>query len=426
MITLNPHILTLKESATLKINQKALQDRSLGKPIVHFGFGQSPFPVPPMMIEELKKQAYQKDYLPTRGLVPLRKQIANYYREKKGYDLNAQEVVIGPGSKELLFQALFILKGDVIIPAPSWVSYGPQVASCGRPVHLIIGEEKHHYKLQAAQLADYCNDKLGEGSKILVLNSPNNPTGAVYSKEEILEIVEVCKDHGIIIISDEIYGDINYYPEQGQGPFAYYPEGVIITGGLSKSHSAGGWRLGFLAASSHREDFLSALSSLISETYSCVSSPIQHAAQIAYSLHPEIEAQITLCSKIHRCTGNYMANRFRQMGVSVSDPKGAFYLFVNFMPLRDALKETYSVETSDRLVEVLYKEIQLAILPGTDFYMPPRFLGARVATVDYDGEAVFKAAQEARSLDHKFVEAHCPRIVEGMNRLEKFFSTVSR
>ena len=422
---INPNVLSLKESATLKINQKALGDRQAGKPIVHFGFGQSPFPIPAPMREELKREAHQKDYLPTLGLLSLREQIATYYREKRGYSLSANEIAIGPGSKELIFDTLFVLPGDVLIPAPSWVSYGPQVTACGRSFHSLICDEKNHYKLRAADLSDYCTGQLRPGQKILIINSPNNPTGAVYSDEEIAQIADVCRRHNIIVISDEIYGEINFSGKKHQNSFlSLYPEGTIMTAGLSKSHSAGGWRLGFLAVSPQLRSFLDALTTLISETSSSVCAPIQHAAKTAYSQHPEIERQISLCSRIHRSTGLYMAKGFKEMGAVLSDPQGGFYLFPHFNRFQNQLKKKYDVDTSEQLTELIYDKIQVAILPSSDFYMPPHFLGARVTSVDYDGATVLQAAESASDIDSSFVEKHCPQIAEGMSRLANFFSTL--
>ena len=418
---LNPNIQFLKESATLKINQQVLSDRSQGKPIIHFGFGESPFPVPLALQKELGRQAHQNHYLPTRGLLPLRKCIAEYYQKKWKYNFLPEQILIGPGSKELIFQALFILRGDVLIPAPSWVSYGPQVLAMGRQFHTLICHEKDHYKLRADTLSDYCRS-LGHGQKVLIMNSPHNPTGAVYEDDEIASIVEVCRKQNIIIISDEIYKEVDFSDRIKKGVFSLYPEGTVVTSGISKAQSSGGWRLGFLAASSHFNDFLLALSTMISETYSSVSAPIQYAAMTAYSDHPEVNEQVALCRKIHACTGKYMAKRFLQMGASVCPPQGAFYLFPHLNRFKDSLEEQFKVKTSLQLVNLIYKKIQLALLPASDFYMPEDFLAFRAATVDYDGPAVLLAARRSNQLDHRFVKEHCPRITEGMDRLEDFLS----
>ena len=164
---------------------------------------------------------------------------------------------------------------------------------------------------------------------------------------------------------------------------------------------------------------------MISETYSSVSAPIQYAAIVAYSHHPEIVKQLALCLKIHACTGRYMAQRLKKIGAHVCEPQGAFYLFPHFNRFKNSLEEQFAVKTSTQLTQLIYEKIQLALLPGSAFYMPEDFLATRVATVDYDGSAVLKAAQQGAQLDHHFVEKYCPHIALGMDRLSDFFSRLT-
>jgi aspartate aminotransferase len=155
-VDINPDIINLKESSTLKINQTVRKLRSEGKEVAHFGFGQSPFPVHPLIVEELRKYAGEKDYLPTLGLLELREAIVNYYKGLYGYNFTVDTVCVGPGSKELIFQALFVLEGTVIVPAPSWVSYGPQVNAKGKHITRVITKKENNYKLQGEELAQVC------------------------------------------------------------------------------------------------------------------------------------------------------------------------------------------------------------------------------------------------------------------------------
>ena len=241
-IELDPNIYSLKESATLKINQQVLSDRNQGKSIIHFGFGESPFPVPLPLQQELRRQAHQKHYLSTRGLWPLRERIAQYYQKELGYDFAPEQVVIGPGSKELIFQSLFILTGDVLIPAPSWVSYGPQAQMKGRQFHTLICDEKDHYKLRADTLYDYCKG-LDRSQKVLIINSPNNPTGAMYDDDEIAALVEVCKRQKIVVISDEIYREVDFSGKKKGGFSLSTPREPWLLADLARPipQGAGDW-----------------------------------------------------------------------------------------------------------------------------------------------------------------------------------------
>lgn len=144
---LNPLVLSLKESATLAINLKALKLRQQGENIVHFGFGQSPFPVPEIIQEALRNNADKKDYLPTQGLPELCEAVATFYREQFGYDFKPHEVCIGPGSKELIFQIFYLMEGPLLVPVPSWVSYGPQAALRGKEIIPIQTSRENNYRI---------------------------------------------------------------------------------------------------------------------------------------------------------------------------------------------------------------------------------------------------------------------------------------
>ena len=161
---------------------------------------------------------------------------------------------------------------------------------------------------------------------------------------------------------------------------------------------------------------------MISETYSAVSAPIQYAAMMAYSGHPEIVQYLDTCRKVHAAVGVYMAGRLRAMGATVSDPQGAFYLLAHCGRFAAPLKAQYGVRTSGEMAQLIYEKTRVATLPASDFYMPEEFLGMRLTSVDYDGQWVLGEAERAFWIDRDFVQEYCPRIVQGMDRLRDFFS----
>lgn len=421
-LELNRDILNLKESATLKINQLALKLRREGNQVYHLGFGQSPFPVHAKIINKLKEHAHEKDYLPTLGLETLRSEISKYYKSNFDYDFAIENICIGPGSKEMLFQVLFILEGPVIIPAPSWVSYGPQVNIRGKEITTIQTQEENSYKLQASELETTCK-KLGAGQKILIINSPNNPTGAVYNEDEIKAISEVAKKNNVLIMSDEIYAQVDFSGKLKKSFFHYYPEGTLVTAGLSKSHSAGGYRMGFIATSNKLNPVIRALASLVSETFSAVSAPIQHCAVTAYSNDKDIQNYIQACTDIHRLCGEYLWEKFNTLKISTPKPEGAFYIMPNFEFYRDKLLAK-GVKTSKDLCDLLLQECHVAMLPGSDFYLNESELKLRVATVDYDGEKALSAYLSGEELNEEFISRNCPRLQGAMNSLTKFFNAL--
>ena len=421
-IEINEHVLKLKESATLAINLKAKELANEGKTVYHWGFGQSPFPISDGIQAELKKRSGHKEYLPTLGLLELRQTISEYYSRTYHYKADPENIFIGPGSKELIFQLLYLLKGQFIIPAPSWVSYGPQIDLKGEKASYLQTKKENNYKMLPEELDNHLST-LGKGQKSIILNSPSNPTGQVYSEAELANIAKVLKKHEVIVISDEIYGQVNFTTQYSPSLSQFYPEGTIITGGLSKAHSAGGYRLGYMIIPEELTEIISPLKSMISETFSAVAAPIQYAAIKAWDGDKEIEKQVQLSTAIHKACGEYFHHRLHQMKLHTAKPQGAFYLFVSFAEYREQFKSK-NILTSQQLCDYLLENVQIALLPGDDFYYPEESLTTRLAFVDYDGESVLKAAQNSSAIDHHFVETNCPHMKEGLDKLENFIQSL--
>ena len=418
--SINPHVLNLKASATLAINQRVMQLRANGEEVYHFGFGQSPFPVPRAIQAALIDHADKNTYLPTRGLPELCEAITVFYDEQCGCSVSPDQVVVGPGSKELIFQVLYLLQGPLLIPAPSWVSYGPQATLRGKEIVTIETRRKLGYRLQADELDQACRASV-DSQKILIFNNPNNPSGSSHSEQEIKDLAAACKTHQIIVISDEIYGLVNFRKEKHTSIAHHYPEGTIITGGLSKAFSAGGYRLGVMIIPPELENILQALESMISETFSAVSAPVQYAALAAYRYSDEVREGVERCTDIHRFAGEYLHQRFIDMNLNCPKPEGGFYLFPDFDHFREPLLAR-GIVTSRQLTETLLTEARVALLPGSDFYLPDTHLGVRVASVDYDGEHVLHRFPGASAMDEKQLTTLFPNLVHGCDRLNGFLA----
>ena len=231
----------LKPSSTLAINETSKQLEQQGKKIFKFGFGQSPFKVPEDIVEELKSNAYQNKYLPMQGLEELREAVAKYSSKKKNYNYKAKNVIIGPGSKELMFLLHIIFDGEIILPAPSWVSYAPQAILGRNKIQILQTERENNWFPTGAQIEKIIS-KDKDKNYLLFLNSPNNPSGQVCNKLE--EISEIAKKYNLIILSDEIYSELTF-SKNFKSISSYCPEKTIISTGLSKWCGAGGWRLGY-------------------------------------------------------------------------------------------------------------------------------------------------------------------------------------
>ncbi len=418
---INPHILTLKPSATLKINQYVQRLKSEGEDIIHFGFGQSPFPVPERLVSEVKGNAHCSSYLPSLGLRELREEIAHFLEKHQQMKVHPEQVLIGPGSKELLFQTILLLEGSFLIPKGSWVSYGPQIQAVNKDFVVLETEFSNNFKLNPEVLEDYCTAHADE-SKILILNTPNNPSGAVYSGEELQELAKVCKKHDLYVISDEIYSQILFSDNQTSAPSmsVFYPEKTFVFGGLSKVFAAGGYRLGFMILPLTQLKLQAAFHSLFSETFSAVASPIQHAAIVAYSYEESIQKHVTGSVAVLNHLAQYVYDELTAAEIDCTVPQGGFYVTVGFNNFKEKLEDK-KLETSQALATYLLQEYKVALLPGIDFYFGPDELFFRLAYVDFDGEKALNAySTKKEPLDNSFIEMYAPNIVKGIQRLKGF------
>ena len=191
----------LKPSSTLAINETSKQLEQQGKKIFKFGFGQSPFKVPEDVVEELKSNAYQNKYLPMQGLEELREAVAKYSSKKKNYNYKSNNVIIGPGSKELMFLLHVIFDGEIILPAPSWVSYAPQAILGRNKIQILQTKRENNWFPTASEIEEIIL-KDQKKNYLLFLNSPNNPSGQICDNLE--EIASIAKKYNLIILSDEI------------------------------------------------------------------------------------------------------------------------------------------------------------------------------------------------------------------------------
>jgi aspartate aminotransferase len=416
-VNLNLNVRGMTPSATVAINERCNELRRQNRKIFKLGLGQSPFPVPGPVVEKLRTNAFQKDYLPVKGLHELRRAVAEYYRRTQGLQFSWDNVLVGPGSKELMFLLQLVYYGDLVIPTPSWVSYAPQAHMLGRPVHWVPTSPEDDWHLTPDQLAEICEADPTR-PRIVILNYPSNPTGSTYSVNRLKEIARVAREYRVVLLSDEIYGEL-HHKGQHVSMARFYPEGTIVSGGLSKWCGAGGWRLGVFSIPASLTWLQDAMAAAASETYTSTSAPIQYAAVRAFEGGLEIERYLWSSRRVLGALGRWCAARLLEAGISVAKPQGAFYLFADFSGHRERLAER-GLTTSVALCGALLEETGIAILPGSAFGRPPGELTARLAYVDFDGARALAAAEHRPSdspLSERFLREYASSMLEAIDTL---------
>ena len=411
---LNLHVRRTKRSATLAINERSAELEAQGQKVYRLGLGQSPFPVPDFVVEELRRQAHQKDYLPVAGLAPLRQAVSNFHNQRDGLESSAEDVLIGPGSKELLFMAQLCFQGELLLPSPSWVSYEPQASLLGLPTSWLDTTVDEGWRLKAETLCKSCEVDPGR-PRLLILNYPSNPAGTTLDEARLREIAEVCREFRLLVLSDEIYGEVHHRGEH-RSLASFYPEGTIISNGLSKWCGAGGWRLGTFLFPKSLAWLREAMSVVASETYTSVSAPIQWAAVAAYTPQEEMQNYLECSRQVLSKVGEAAYVALREVGLNVPKPEGGFYLFPDASPLAEKLKSR-GIESSRALCEGLLTECGVAVLPGTEFGRPTRELTFRLATVNFDGSEALRSIRDFRGSGADFVQKKCPDLWEALQRI---------
>ena len=400
------NIINLQPSATLVINERSKELTSRGKKVYNFGFGQSPFPVPENIVNELKKNAHRKEYLPIQGLLELREVISKYLFNKTGISYPKENILITPGSKEAMLLMHVAFNGEIILPAPSWVSYEPQAQIGQNKVHWLQTSRENNWFPTPRELEEKIKS-IGKKNIILILNSPNNPSGTIC--KNLKEIAVVAKKYKIIILSDEIYTDLTF-KDSYESISTYYPEATFISGGLSKWCGAGGWRIGFFAVPEKLTNFLDSLKSLASESYSTVNTPSQYAAVEAYKGdYKDYKLKVI---KILNSVGNYVYNNLKSNKILIIPPQGAFYLMPEF------LNNKY--KNSSELCEAILNETGVAMLPASEFGFNQNRMLTRLSYTDFNGDMFLRNVSNDDLESNQMIEKYAPNVVEGVKKLSNW------
>ena len=353
-------------SLTLEITAKAKKMKKEGISVIGFGAGEPDFNTPDYIIESAKNAldiGFTK-YTPASGMQELKVAICEKFLKDNNLCYDPAQIVISSGAKSSLYHAICAIINDgdeVILPSPYWLTYPELVGLAGGNCVFVETSKENGYKLTALEFEKAITDK----TKCLILNSPNNPTGAVYSKEELVEIAKVCEKHGVFVISDEIYEKLVY----GESHYSiaqyndFMKEHTIVVNGMSKTYSMTGWRVGYLAAPL---TIAKAISSMQSHTTSNACSIAQYASVTALT----DEKGEQFIAKMQRTFDErrlLMLDKLSKIkGIVCIEPKGAFYVFVDVSKLYGKSFEGIKIEGSLSFADCALKK-GIALIPGVAF-----------------------------------------------------------
>lgn len=357
---------TISPSLTLAISAKAKAMKAAGESVVSFGVGEPDFNTPEHIIAAAKAalDAGHTKYTPSSGLMPLRKAICEKFKKDNNLDYEPSQIIVSNGAKHSIFNACYALldEGDeVIIPEPYWLTYPEVVKVCGGVVKALPCKKENKYKFTAEELKAAITPK----TKMLIFNSPSNPTGAVYTESEVREIAKVCEDAEIFVLADEIYEKLCY---NGVKPFSIaavsekMKDLTVTVNGVSKTYAMTGWRIGYLAAP---KDVAKAIDSFQSHATSNASSISQYATIEALNAP---EAEIAAMVNVFDTRRAKLLSLIDGIdGVSAVEPDGAFYVMLVIGDLFGKSYQGKKITNSIEFADALLDGEKVATVPGVSF-----------------------------------------------------------
>ena len=395
-IELAERVETLSPSSTLAISAKAKALKEAGHDVIGLGVGEPDFNTPDYIIEAASNamQVGHTKYTPSSGIVELKQAIIEKFKDDNDLTYRPDEIIVTTGAKYALyatFQTLLNQGDEVIIPTPYWVSYPEHVKLAGGKPTFVDSLEENNFKMTKEQLEDAITSR----TKAVIINSPSNPTGMMYSKDELAQLGEVCLHHNIVIISDEIYEKLIYTEEKHTSIAALSDDlktQTIVINGVSKSHAMTGWRIGYAAGP---KEIIQAMTNLTSHAISNPTSIAQYAALEAYSNKEENDQIYHEMKSVFNDRLNILYELINDIpGIKCEKPHGAFYIFPN-------VKKTAAMTgflTVDEWVEALLEEEKVSLVPGSGFGAP-NYVRLSYAT---STDLLIEAAKRIK----RFVENH--------------------
>lgn len=363
-------ISAISESATLAVDAKAKAMKAEGRPVIGFGAGEPDFPTPDYIVEaavEAARQPRFHRYTPAGGLPELKKAIAEKTLRDSGYEVDPSQVLVTNGGKQAIYEAFAAMldPGDeVIVIAPYWTTYPESIKLAGGVPVFVVTDESTGYLASVEQL----EEARSERTKVLVFVSPSNPTGAVYPREQVREIGRWADEHGLWVLTDEIYEHLVY----GDAEFSSLPVEVpeiadrtVIVNGVAKTYAMTGWRVGWIIGP---KDVVKAAGNLQSHATSNVANVSQAAALAAVS--GDLDAVATMREAFDRRRRTIVRMLNEIDGVVCPEPQGAFYAYPSVKGVLGKEIRGRRPQTSTELAELILEQAEVAVVPGEAFGTP--------------------------------------------------------
>lgn len=364
---ISKRVANIAPSLTLEITAKAKKLKSEGVSVIGFGAGEPDFNTPDYIVEAAKKAldiGFTK-YTPASGMAELKAAVCEKFEQDNGLKYLPEQIVISSGAKSSLFHAISALVDDgdeVVLPAPYWLTYPELIGLAGGVTVAVNADASTEYKMTAEMLESAITDK----TKLVIINSPNNPTGAVYSESELKDLAKVIERHGLYVISDEIYEKLIYDGEKHYSIAAvndYMKEHTVVVNGMSKSFSMTGWRIGYLAAPIK---IAKAISNMQSHTTSNACSIAQYAS-VAALTDSRGKDFIANMQKVFDERRKLMVSTLKNIdGIKVIEPKGAFYVFIDVSAFYGKTFDGEVINGSMSFAKSALKR-GVALIPGVAF-----------------------------------------------------------
>ncbi len=368
MIEVSERIKAIAPSMTLAISAKANELKAAGEKVINFGVGEPDFNTPAHIVDAAKDaldKGYTK-YVAAAGLPALKKAICKKLKDDNGLDYEPSQIIVSNGAKHSIFNAIFavINEGDeVLIPKPYWLTYPEVVKSCGGVPVFVMAKARHGYKVTAAQI----ENMITPHTKMLIFNSPCNPTGAVYTEKEIRDIADVCERYNLVVLADEIYEKLIYGGETHFSIANVSPElkeRTIVINGVSKSYAMTGWRLGYLAAPAN---VAKAIASFQSHSTSNVNTMTQYAAIAALQGDDKPMKEMLKAFGRRREKMLEKLDEMKPLGLDYVKPDGAFYVMLLCDNFYGKTYRGVKIRGSMDVADLLLTHEKVAATPGVCF-----------------------------------------------------------